>query len=120
MRAIKALILVFGLSITTTMAGADEHPGAVLVLDAGESSCGSWTSTSKRNNYQDEAWLFGFITAYNMYIMKTSITGATDKQGLAGWVDNYCRTHPLNSIFDAAVELIEELKRRMSQEAPLH
>jgi hypothetical protein len=113
MRIIKALILLFGLFMATTLARADEHSGQVSVLGSGGSSCGSWTNR-RRSNFENEAWLFGFLTAYNMYNMKrgTDITQNIDKQGLVSWVDNYCSSHPLDTIFDAATRLIEELNRR--------
>ena len=114
MQRLRALLLAFGLCITATMARADEHPGQVMVFGSGTASCGSWMLS--RNNYENDAWIFGFLTAYNMYLVKrgTTISAGTDASGPIGWVDNYCRAHPLDSIFDAAVRLVEELQRRMA------
>jgi hypothetical protein len=39
----------------------------------------------------------------------------TDGNSWAGFVDNYCMSHPLDSVMTAAVALIKELERRAAQ-----
>ena len=57
------------------------------------------------------SWLMGFITAVNTFKLKETgdITQGTDAQGMLAWITTYCRTHPLETVFDAASSLIIEL-----------
>ena len=62
----------------------------------------------KQNLYN--AWLNGYITAYNAYTDDTfNIVGKRDAKELNYWLANYCKKHS-NSSFDSAVgHLIVEL-----------
>jgi len=62
------------------------------------------------SSLMDEAWVQGFVTSYNLYgIGSDDVARATDVSGRNGWIDNYCRDHPLDTIAAAAIKLVEEL-----------
>lgn len=55
----------------------------------------------------------GFLTAYNYYGPGNGHANAgTDNAGREAWIDNYCRTRPLESLEKAANQLIDALEKR--------
>src|SRR4051794_1781411 len=75
-----------------------------MIKGQGTQSCGRWITD--RNTLGEAAkvgWVLGYITAYNEYTYSgPDVTGATDVDGIIGWMDSYCRTHPLESVAVAA------------------
>jgi len=109
--AVAALVLA--------AAGAQARPaqdGGFTVLGIGAHSCGSWVSDRKANGWAavvDEAWVVGFLSAYNQFgPAPDDIAAGTDVAGATGWIDNYCTQHPLETISLATQALINELNKR--------
>jgi len=85
---------------------------------AGASVCGSW-SESRRSPLTTEkimteqmtvSWVMGFISAMNNehaagYPNFTSNFRRIGADGVTGWLDNYCKANPIDSISDAAFNL---------------
>jgi hypothetical protein len=114
-RALLALVTLALIEAT----GAQAHSaggGGFTVLGIGNKSCGSWVSDSKSKNGADlvnEAWVLGFLSAYNEFGPEPDdVTAQTDVNGVAGWIDNYCTGHPLDTVSLATQALINELNRR--------
>jgi hypothetical protein len=83
------------------------------ILGPGASTCGKWTQARKTEQYPAQlGWALGFISAYNNY-MNTNVFGNSDTEAIAGWIDNYCVTKPLDTVYNASVELVKELDRRV-------
>jgi hypothetical protein len=100
----------------------------------GKQSCGTWTKaqahrppigadgmmrvTSADMDLSSQiAWVLGFVSAFNYYGSATApdIAGGIDTNGVLAWIDNYCTTHPLDSIATATIELVSELSKRAGQ-----
>ena len=68
-----------------------------------------WYLTEARRARKFEsfaAWLNGFMTASNIYATDTwDITANTDLNGMLGWVDNWCKSHPTEKFAAAVTEL---------------
>lgn len=64
-----------------------------------------------------EQWVFGFLTAYNVYVPHSGgdIARGADTEAVLAWVDNYCRANPLRPLLTAVTELIRELGQRDQQ-----
>ena len=58
----------------------------------------------------DRVYLIGFLTGVNSLAPK-DIMASTDAEGLTGWIDNYCKEHPLDAIDEAANALALELNQ---------
>jgi hypothetical protein len=59
---------------------------------------------------QIQAWISGYITAYNGWEADThDILGGSSVSNVESWVEDYCRTHPLNNLSNAMAELISGL-----------
>lgn len=79
----------------------------------GDRSCGQWT-VRKQNPYAEagsEAWLMGFMTGLAVASEKDAISD-TDGDSMILWMDNYCRTHPLERLSNGAATLFFELMAR--------
>jgi hypothetical protein len=66
---------------------------------AGESSCGTWLTDRRANNWFDDLeWVLGWVSAAG-YCHVQQGPGAlrlTDRDAITAWLDKYCREHPLN------------------------
>jgi hypothetical protein len=112
MNAIRA-VFIAGLVCLSTAAEATP------ILGSGAASCGTWNADRQRNqtlSQQSQAWVLGFVTAYNVYKRSTSnMSIPSDTRRLMVWVDNYCDANPLKDIVDAAKALIDEFEGRAPQ-----
>ena len=90
------------------------YPGdgdKVGVLGNGNGSCGSWTRDKSLNPVQ-RAWVFGYVTASSQWLLPPergvmrNLAEGTDADGVSAWVDNYCSSHPLETIYSAAEALV--------------
>lgn len=106
----KNLIRVF---VLTSVLVSTSGYGGDTVMGSGVTSCERWT-TEKNGDPQfhviQQSWVLGYLSATNT-LMDEEILASHDSQGLLGWVDNYCKEHPLHSIYDAAVNLAIELTK---------
>lgn len=79
-------------------------------------SCANWTSEREKSGYRSQildGWVLGFISGYNAFGPNDggSNTGIT-ADGMVGWISNYCKANPLDSVTTAAFKLTSELKKR--------
>ena len=106
-------LLVAG-PMTLTSAQADNVVNAVGFQ---QTSCGSWTQA--RANHQSagiEFWAMGFVSGANVARAKEDaidiLKDVGDAEGLLSWIDNYCRSKPLELFPIAAAYLVIELRER--------
>ena len=107
---LAALLLMAGASVPVS---AQQQPWAFVGF--GDSSCGSWVDArEKQTSMFMEVWALGFISGANAFRgqdEKDAVRG-TDVKGLYGWIDNYCRSQPLELFANAVNHLAMELKMR--------
>jgi hypothetical protein len=84
----------------------------MYILGHGNQSCGSWLQARRSESWPalvQQGWLSGYVTAFNNYASRNgNISAGTDVDGLFAWVDNYCQSHPLDSLFGAGGALIRD------------
>ena len=111
---VMALFLTGYVSISF---GAETYVGG-----AGASVCGTWsearrgpmTSQTVIQEQMMVSWVMGFVSAMNNEYAE-QFPNFTQKfkrigpDGITGWMDNYCRANPINSVNDAAMSLVLEL-----------
>ena len=80
----------------------------------GNDSCGSWTDHRKnRDNQILEGWVLGFVTGANFFGQHDGRLGeGLGATAMFAWVDQYCAANPLDSVLQASIKLIVELKKR--------
>lgn len=80
----------------------------------GARSCGEWTQQRNKAGWEalaTEAWIAGYLSGLAFQSGKSFLKG-TDNPSLFLWIDNYCRTNPLDDVADASNELAAELIRK--------
>ena len=74
-------------------------------------SCGSWTQARANHQSADmEFWAMGFVSGANVARAKEDAIDIPkdvgDAEGLLSWIDNYCRSKPLELFPIAAAYLV--------------
>ena len=97
-----ACIMVCGLLLS------ERQATAFNVIGAGTASCGTWTMNRRYPNspaaVMAEQWVLGFLAGVAFGgAASDDPLGGLDLGAVDGWMDNYCSSHPLVHIFDAAV-----------------
>lgn len=85
-------------------------PGQFTNYGQGASSCGSWIAATGESHRHNETWVLGFVSGFGYGSPRR--LKKTDADAVAIWVDNYCHSHPLDTISRAAQELVQELARQ--------
>jgi hypothetical protein len=81
----------------------------------GANSCRAWTDARTRHPQRArllEEWVLGFVSGANIYDDSPEMLKQMDEPTIFAWVDDYCRTHAVELVDDAAFELMQELLRR--------
>jgi hypothetical protein len=89
-------------------------PGAVFTpLGQGNNTCGTWTASRRAQMAFDlEQWTLGFLSGVGF-----DAVDGTDPLKLLGadvvfvWIDNYCLSHPLDRITNAATAFVSRGSR---------
>ncbi|NOJ43035.1 hypothetical protein [Bradyrhizobium australiense] len=64
-----------------------------------------------------QSWLGGFLSGYNIGSGGVDFLAQPSFDALTAWMDNYCRSHPLNGVAEAAVDLTKELRSRAERKS---
>jgi hypothetical protein len=88
------------------IATIDKHsPGTFLKTADGK-------LVSENTGYQQ--WLMGFVSGFNAARasdeLQQRITETIDIAGIDLWMRNWCNKHPMQTVFDGAIALIDELR----------
>ncbi len=86
------------------------------VLGQGNVSCGSWIESRGDNNplaVTRTAWVLGFVTGFNQYKSKPEgdVSDGKDTEVLMSRIDDHCKQHPLDNLYNASVALVDELRQ---------
>lgn len=113
MKFLKLLLIVFAIGFSTT---SNAVTNGVTVK--GMKSCAVWVKNRAEQPAPslgaiiDSTWLAGYLSgvavARNVDFLK-----GVDENTVKVWMDNYCASHPLDLVGDAADALSIELKNRM-------
>lgn len=86
--------------LMTSAAQAQEY----RAIGVGTMSCGSWTAarrTQGADAFALQQWVAGFLSGIGYQGPGNPLNGV-DAEGVWAWIDNYCRSHPLDKIRMAA------------------
>ena len=58
-----------------------------------------------------QSWVLGYVTSVNANLLSVNqdVTGGAAPDALYSWIDNYCATHPLDSLARAAGAMIDAM-----------
>jgi hypothetical protein len=82
-------------------------------LAYGGITCAAWMDvrSAKPNEAAVyEAWILGFLSAYNAFVFKgPNVAAGSDFDALRGMVDDHCKEHPQDDLDSTAQALIKDL-----------
>jgi hypothetical protein len=115
MRAVKleALTILALLEIlpANLIAVRAELPVNIATLEAPNDSCGTWGAERGAPDptlWQTEWFALGFLSGMAVMQAGTDFLKGLKEEAVYGWLDNYCRAHPLDSLPTALINLSAE------------
>jgi hypothetical protein len=81
-----------------------------MAVGAGLASCGTWI-VDRRTPLRwatESAWVLGFLSGVGYMGSGFDPLRGVNADGVNAWLDNYCQTHPLKDLADAAGSFIHE------------
>jgi hypothetical protein len=79
-----------------------------MVYGMGIESCGKWTSEPQPIlRGTSLSWVLGFISGVGAVVPGVK---HTDTDAIRAWMDQYCATHPLETVAEAAADLVKALR----------
>ena len=104
--------LLFGAALLALLA-IPATAAEYTTLAYGGITCAAW-SDARSGKAQDaavyEAWILGFLSAYNAFVFKgPNVAAGSDFDALRGMIDGYCKDRPKDDLDSAAQALIKEL-----------
>ena len=86
------------------------------ILGQGNISCSSWIENRRDDNplaATRTAWVLGFVTGFNQYKSKPEgdVSDGKDTEVLMSRIDDHCKQHPLDNLYNASVALVDELRQ---------
>jgi hypothetical protein len=114
-----AVVILAALSI---QASAQKSDWKIAIGQWG-SSCGKWTQERQSRSagaHLSAQWVAAYLSGKNFEStfldeQDDPLRGAPDFDGLMAWIDNYCGSHPLETVHKAADQLMDELRARVQR-----
>lgn len=110
-RHIMRFLLATSLAVVLAGSAAALDQGNYQAIGLGTSSCGAWIAMRQnRQAFGFEQWILGYLSGAGFMggPNGTIPLDGVDAQGVLGWVDNYCRAHPLVAVAQAGAAFIAE------------
>lgn len=101
------VILLVGLMFST---------GASALVVVGDRGCGVWVKDREEKGFAeglDKSWLNGFLTGIAVSAQVDFLKDSNAESNYL-WIDNYCKTNPLDDLSLAGAKLASELKKRQA------
>lgn len=101
--------------IITSAEASAQGDGYKLIFGQGIVSCGAWTQARQSNPQRaglSAQWIAGFLSGINKESDAVDFLEGSDFDGITAWIDNYCKSKPLETIGTAAGQLMLELRQR--------
>lgn len=117
MQPVRSL-LIAALALAVSGAGnrALAQGAQYTTLAYGGIKCAEWTgarSSKPTDAAVYEAWILGFLSAYNAFVFKgPNVAAGTDFDGLRKLVDEHCKANPQDDLDSSAQALIKELLKK--------
>lgn len=110
MRTLLALMMLGSSSVLSAAKNVE-----VLLWGVGGTSCGHFIALMEENPQNELTfgqWHQGYITALNSMDRSVVDHAANiDRVGLMTWITNYCKGKPLDSYYEATVNLVHQLRK---------
>jgi hypothetical protein len=115
MRTVRSLhYAALALALATSDVGALAQQYTTLAY--GGIKCADWTSVRSSKPADAavyEAWILGFLSAYNAFVFKgPNVAAGTDFDALRKMVDEHCKANPQDDLDSSAQALIKALLKK--------
>ena len=111
-RTLRTAALAFGLA-TSSAAGQGAQ---YTTLAYGGITCATWTSVRSSKPAEAavyEAWILGFLSAYNAFVSKgPNVAAGSDFDALRSMVDDHCKANPQDDLDSTTQALIKDLLKK--------
>jgi hypothetical protein len=109
----RAAVVLAALLLAAPARAANQY----TILGAGSRPCGSWLqlrSEALPESSVLQSWVLGYITSVNanMLTVARDVADGNTPDALFSWIDNYCASHPLDSIARATGSLLDSLRAK--------
>jgi hypothetical protein len=108
--------VILTLAFAASMATAQPADHQFARLYAPEADCGLWTRSRATNSDSSlllQTWLVGYVSGRNTFgAGNGDIARGASREGLFGWIDQYCAANPLDHFVTASFKLVKELEKR--------
>ena len=105
----RLVTIIFLVAFSVLPAAAQSRSPSV----EGKQWCGTWLRERHARSprlHLYEIWVVKYIAGGDWAdIPRPDFFAKVDAEGMLGWVDNYCRAHPINNVQRAAEQLVIEL-----------
>jgi hypothetical protein len=92
---------------------ASAHAQTYVSLVYGGVQCDAWSSRKQIEARAYEAWIFGYISAYNAYVFKgPNVIEGLELVDLRSWIDGYCKQNPQETLDSVARSLVAEYTKK--------
>jgi hypothetical protein len=117
MRKLLLALLLLGAGAPAVAADDQNTYVVYMTITCEAFTAARWDQQGVRYK-QIEAWISGYVTAYNGWQVDThDILGGTNVPTAESWVENYCRSHPLDNLSNAMEGLVQELQPQRQRTA---
>lgn len=107
----RSLTVVFALAMLAPPARTQ----GITFFTTGDGSCGEWVEARTESHIH---WLNGYLSGINSGKGgRTDMLKGVTPSSVSVWMDNYCRSNPLERVSQAANLLASELLKRQSGRA---
>jgi hypothetical protein len=93
-----------------------ERALAFHAIGSGTASCGTWSAYRQAPHVYPadtvEQWVVGFLSGVGAADDRLDPLNGVDGEGVWGWIDNYCRSNPIDPIEKAATEFVRAHPRK--------
>jgi hypothetical protein len=74
------------------------------LIGLGVISCGKWTSSRRsHDDFAPKQWMLGFLSGIGfVHSNGDDPLDNMDGEGVLAWIDNFCQTHPITPLDEAA------------------
>jgi hypothetical protein len=111
----SAIVVVLALACGPVRA----EPSSIFIRGWGTSTCESWTAERKKPPPNITAamtsWVFGFLSAYNVYAYRGPANGVDqtiNNADIVDWLDRFCQEQPARTLAEASATLVKLLGKQ--------
>jgi len=114
--AMRTCRILRSATVALALAASSATAQQYTTLAYGGIKCAEWSnvrSSKPTDAAVYEAWILGFLSAYNAFVYKgPNVAAGADFNALRGMIDAHCKANPQDDLDSSAQALIKELLKK--------